>query len=196
MTLKVVIPHSPHAEWKKTFAAQMHALGLQTIKWDGEICHSCGHPYTTVWRAPDAIWQAVTGITDGSGLRCLNCFDAEAAIAGINIWWECSLEDFPTKNRGGAGDGDLREQLAALAHEQWSGWMEYMFSKCHPGQARLDDGTFVPNGTMVIPAWATERWMRQMSTPYAELPESEKESDRQEADRVLAIVSRAREEQP
>lgn len=73
---------------------------------------------------------------------------------------------------------NLRESLAALAHEQWSGWMTYMFRKCISN----DDGT------VTIPAWAVERWQRQMSTPYSQLPESERESDRRQADKVLAIV--------
>jgi hypothetical protein len=73
---------------------------------------------------------------------------------------------------------DTREQLAALAHEQWSGWMDYMFSKC----------TILPGDMLAIPAWAVARWTRQMQTPYAELSEEEKDSDRAEADRVLALL--------
>lgn len=74
-------------------------------------------------------------------------------------------------------EDELREQLAALAHEQWSGWVRYQFSKCEErGDGRL------------IPPWAVERWMRQMQTVYADLPEEEKESDRTEADKVLALI--------
>ena len=73
---------------------------------------------------------------------------------------------------------DVREQLADYAHDAWSGWMKYLFSKCHVNQ----------DGSVTVPAWAVERWTRQMNTPYAELPEGEKESDRKEADRMLRIV--------
>jgi hypothetical protein len=73
---------------------------------------------------------------------------------------------------------DLREQLAALAHDQWAGWMEYLFSK----------GTFNDDGTWTMPAWAVERWQRQRQTPYTELSDQEQESDRAEADRVLPII--------
>jgi len=76
-------------------------------------------------------------------------------------------------------ENELREQLAALAHEQWRGWMEYLF-KC---------GTPLYGGAVELPAWAVDRWKRQMRTPYADLPEDEKQSDRTEADKVLAIVT-------
>ena len=73
----------------------------------------------------------------------------------------------------------LRQQLASLAHEQWSGWMNYLFSRCET----------LTTGTVVIPdVWVT-RWDRQRSTPYSELRADEQESDLQEADRVLAVLS-------
>lgn len=71
---------------------------------------------------------------------------------------------------------DTREQLAAYAHEAWAGWMRYLFSKSAENA----------DGTVTIPAWAVERWQRQMNTPYIELPESEKTSDRAEAGKMLA----------
>lgn len=75
----------------------------------------------------------------------------------------------------------LREALAEFAHdEQWSGWVNYQFEK----------GDFRSDGTWVMPAWAVERWTRQMKTRYSDLPEEEKESDRKEADKMLAIVGR------
>lgn len=74
---------------------------------------------------------------------------------------------------------DLREPLAALAHEQWSGWMRYLFEKAPPN---ID-------GTVTLPAWAVDRWTRQMQTPYADLSAQEKESDRAEAERVLIVVN-------
>jgi hypothetical protein len=56
--------------------------------------------------------------------------------------------------------------------------MEYMFTKA-PLNA---------DGTWTMPAWAVERWQRQMKTAYADLPESEKKSDRDEADKMLKVV--------
>ena len=78
----------------------------------------------------------------------------------------------------------LCEELSDYAHEAWSGWMEYLFQHSSP---------IFPDGSqgqpaMQIPAELTARWKRQLSTPYAELPENVKESDRKEADRMLAIL--------
>lgn len=76
---------------------------------------------------------------------------------------------------------ELREKLAGLAHEQWSGWMRYLF----------DNGIFNNDGTWTMPAWAVERWGRQMRTPYSELSEDERNSDRNEADKMLAVIETA-----
>ncbi len=74
-------------------------------------------------------------------------------------------------------DGEVdREALAALQHEQWSGWMIYLFSRC----------TSVEGGQLIPREWV-ERWTRQMGLPYAELTDAEKDSDRAEADRVIAL---------
>lgn len=75
----------------------------------------------------------------------------------------------------------VREQLAAYAHEAWAGWMRYLFDKAEINA----------DGTATIPTWAVERWQRQMQTPYAELPEAEKASDRAEADKMLRILAGA-----
>lgn len=77
-----------------------------------------------------------------------------------------------------------REALAEYAHEAWSGWMKYLFGKTETSE-RFFSGEIV----VVIPRWAVDRWQRQMNTPYADLPESEKESDRAEADKMLAILA-------
>lgn len=75
---------------------------------------------------------------------------------------------------------ELVETLADIAHQQWSGWMEYLFSK----------SIYNADGSVTIPAPLVERWQRQRITPYAALPENEKESDRKEAARVLLAQSK------
>ena len=82
-----------------------------------------------------------------------------------------------------SGKDNLRELLADLAHQQWSGWIDYEFSRCDVNE----------DGSLTIPREWVERWRRQMNTPYSELSEAEKDSDRAEADRVLAILDREAE---
>ena len=74
---------------------------------------------------------------------------------------------------------DLREELADLEHQQWSGWMDYLFSKAY----------FNDDGEAMLSLESIERWNRQRTTPYAQLSEAEKNSDRAEADKVLMIMS-------
>lgn len=50
---------------------------------------------------------------------------------------------------------ELREKLAELAYEQWSGWMDYLFSK----------SVSKAGGACMIPSWAVKRWQRQMKAP-------------------------------
>jgi hypothetical protein len=83
----------------------------------------------------------------------------------------------------------LVEALAAYAHEAWSGWMRYLFSK---GRSRPT----MAGMAVTIPGEWAERWMRQMNTPYAELRYDEQDSDRKEARRMLAIVAAARSALP
>ena len=70
-----------------------------------------------------------------------------------------------------------REKVANLCHEQWSGWMEYMFSKA----------SFNDDGTWTMPPELVRRWGRQMVTPYSKLSADEQDSDRNEADKFLAL---------
>ena len=72
----------------------------------------------------------------------------------------------------------MREKLAELAHEQWSDWMEYLFSQ----------GTFNSDGTWTMPEWAVNRWAIQLGMPYNRLSEEEKESERKQADKFLAVI--------
>ena len=64
---------------------------------------------------------------------------------------------------------ELREKLADLEHYQWATWTEYM----------IDNWT----------KENIERWERQLRTPYEDLSEKEKESDRKWADKVLKIIN-------
>ena len=75
---------------------------------------------------------------------------------------------------------DLREELAEVAHSQWSGWMAYLFSK----------GEFNDDGTWTMPVWAVDRWTRQMRALFADLSAEEKDTDLKEADKFLKIFEK------
>jgi len=66
-------------------------------------------------------------------------------------------------------DTPLEERIAQICHEQWAHWMHYVFTKAFAG----------PGHSVCIPSPFKSRWMKQIKTPYAELTEQEKESDRE-----------------
>ena len=73
---------------------------------------------------------------------------------------------------------DVIEILADREYDSWARWQAHVFKQ----------STQNADGTMTIPAWAVERWQRQIATPYADLSESEKESDRNEVRAALAAL--------
>lgn len=68
----------------------------------------------------------------------------------------------------------LVEKWAAVAHDSWSGW--YLWMAEHWDETHASGEPF------------RDRWARQARTPYAELSEAEKESDRAEARKYLAAM--------
>lgn len=72
----------------------------------------------------------------------------------------------------------LFEQLAATEHDRWGDWQRYMHEKCERNS----------DGSLTIPAWAVDRWERQIRTPYAALTEPEKESDREQVRRYWPLI--------
>lgn len=68
----------------------------------------------------------------------------------------------------------LREDLAALEHEQWAHWTRYMLDN-------MSDENI-------------KRWRQQIDTPYSELSEQEKESDRNWADKVIEKLEASKAE--
>ena len=71
-----------------------------------------------------------------------------------------------------------REKIAAEMHAIWAHWMRYLLARCDPA---LDDD-------MLIPSYFVERWQRQMNMDYEQMSERDKMSDRQQADRIIAVI--------
>ena len=75
----------------------------------------------------------------------------------------------------------LLEELAAVEHERWAHWQRYVHDHCRS----------LPDGSLVIPPELVKRWAALIATPYSELSEAEKDSDREQVRRYLPIVARA-----
>lgn len=73
---------------------------------------------------------------------------------------------------------ELIEQLADKEHASWARWMEYLFATCENHN----------DGSVTIPTDLVLRWSRQAKTPYAELSEREKQSDRDEVAHILPVI--------
>jgi hypothetical protein len=73
---------------------------------------------------------------------------------------------------------ELFEKLADIEHQRWADWQKYCHSK----------GVITPTGDLLIGKEFVERWERQIATPYSELSEKEKESDREQVMRYWHLI--------
>lgn len=76
---------------------------------------------------------------------------------------------------------DLVDALAAIEHARWAHWQNYVHDQCEQHA----------DGSLRIPADLVKRWKRQIETPYSELTEDEKNSDRQQVLRYLPTIAKA-----
>lgn len=70
---------------------------------------------------------------------------------------------------------ELVEILASIEHERWANWMKHQFS--------------LQRSPLTMTEESFTRWFRQAHTPYLDLDESEKESDRREVRVTLKAIS-------
>ena len=73
---------------------------------------------------------------------------------------------------------ELFEKLADIEHQRWSGWQAYLHGKC----IKNDDGS------LTIPAEYVFHLERLIKTPYEQLTEKEKESDRDEVKKYWDLI--------
>ena len=79
---------------------------------------------------------------------------------------------------------NLLEDLAELEHQQWAHWTKYMLERLEQLEAEQD--AHDPYKVM----HQKENWRRQIATPYSELTEKEKDSDRSWASKSLEITAK------
>lgn len=87
------------------------------------------------------------------------------------------MTDLPLERIEGALTA-IVEDLAHIEHQRWSHWQTYMHSM----------GVRQADGSLLIPQDLVDRWDRQSSTPYANLSEKEKESDREQVRKYLPFI--------
>ena len=75
---------------------------------------------------------------------------------------------------------ELIEKLAAIEHERWAHWQTFVHSS----------GTLQADGSLILPPDLVERWQRQIETPYSDLSDAEKASDREQVSKYLPTVER------
>jgi len=85
-------------------------------------------------------------------------------------------------------EDEFVEKGADLEHDRWARWQKYMFSKMNYTEYEKDGRKIA---CYILPADLWERWSRQIDTPYSELSEEEKESDRKETRNYLPLLTQA-----
>jgi len=71
------------------------------------------------------------------------------------------------------------EKGANLEHQRWAKWQEYLHSKCIKNK----------DGSLTIPIEFVKHWESQIVSPYSDLSEREKESDRKEVIKYLPLIN-------
>jgi hypothetical protein len=79
---------------------------------------------------------------------------------------------------------NLLENLAELEHQQWAHWTKYMLDRLE--QLESEQDSHDPYKVL----HQKENWRRQIATPYSELTEKEKDSDRSWASKSLEITAK------
>ena len=74
---------------------------------------------------------------------------------------------------------ELLEVLAALEHGRWSDWQAYVHSRA---EWMTTHGPVMLSGPLVL------GWQRQIATPYADLTEQERDSDREQVMRYWPLL--------
>ena len=73
----------------------------------------------------------------------------------------------------------LFEELADIEHTRWCGWQKYLHSLLTK-EVRGENGKEFETGNMIMSKKSFDHWERQIKTPYCDLSEKEKDSDREQ----------------
>lgn len=121
------------------------------MSWEGEHCQSCGRGYSDVYWVDDEVWRSVVDST-GAGLRCPDCFTAEAAAIGITVdvrrsTYRSGLDWIVVGGESGHGARPMQEEWAISLRDQCvSEGIPYFFKQWgefHPTSEHLDGERFM-----------------------------------------------------
>ena len=133
-------------------------------------------PYSRAWVSAPALREQ---IPEDALHRCPRCREE------VPVRWNADKRTYVIDRHKAAPSVEdvlmnekLRERLAALEHAQWAHWTRHMLTQ------------LISWGELDQTSLRLQDWYRQIQTPYAELTEKEKDSDREWADKVLALMSR------
>lgn len=77
------------------------------------------------------------------------------------------------------------ELLADIEHERWASWQSHLHSKLYEVN---DNRVSLNHHLKIVPTELYDRWERQIKTPYSQLTEAEKQSDRNEVHKTLRAL--------
>jgi len=80
--------------------------------------------------------------------------------------------------RGTLESSKTIDRLAAVEHERWSHWQQYVH----------DQGERQSDGSLLIPAEIVAHWDKQIVARFADLSDEERQSDREQVLRYLPVV--------
>lgn len=170
-----------------------------------EVCEECANQITATLSkysmGTDVAEGAPSGFRDFKFTKKPRCIEAEQKTQRQHIIAALGLDpylmDEDIRNRCEQERLILRERLAAYAHEAWRQWAMVILPDAEravvdhrklrtvnrTGESHMEYGPCECRLCQRVARW------RALLVPYAELPEAEKESDREQADRILAILS-------
>ena len=79
----------------------------------------------------------------------------------------------------------LFEQLADIEHQRWSDWQKYFHATLLETMAGENRAVILNQATIDC----LQRWLNQANTPYKDLSEKEKDSDRDQVMRYWHLIS-------
>ncbi len=86
---------------------------------------------------------------------------------------------------------ELFEKLANIEHQRWADWQKYVHARLKTYKTKID--SHITYRHYISPT-DYNQWERQINTPYSELSEREKDSDRMQVLRYWDLIVKEQRE--